>query len=217
MRLELRQMEASMIIEVEGLSCAGKTTQAKILETFFNSMGYSVTIANEPGMTVFGTHLGKVIHSDMPRDSLAEALALLSMEAQLYSEIIMPELVLPNHIILRDGGRGTLLSYLYTNTSLSIESLTRLINSATRNTRMTISIFIDVPPEIALRRLAESSPKRSRSKFDERPKELLKRQRDVLRMLSENHTDWIVVNGVCSPNDVFRQIQHKIKTVTLVS
>ena len=201
-----------MIIEIEGISSAGKTTQAKMLETFFNAVGYSVTLANEPGMTVFGTQLGRVIHSDMPRDNLAETLALLSTEAQLFSQIIIPELALPNHVIIRDGGRATLLSYLYTNTSMSLESLTRLINSATRSIKTTISIFIDVPVEITMRRLSESNGKRVRSKFDEQPKEFFKRQREVLRMLSENHADWIVVNGVCSPIDVFRQIRHKLTT-----
>lgn len=206
-----------MIIEIEGISGAGKTTQAKILETFLTAAGYSITLANEPGMTIFGTQLGKVIHSDMPRDNLAETLTLLAMEAQLFSQIIIPELALPSHAVIRDGGRGTLLSYLYTNTSLSLESLTRLINSATRNAKAAISIFIDVPVEIAVRRLHENNGKRARSKFDEQPKEFLKRQRDVLRMLSENHADWIVVNGVCSPIDVFRQIQHKIRTTTLIT
>lgn len=200
-----------MFFEIEGIAGSGKTTQCEFIKKVLENAHYSVTIANEPDMTQMGTHIRELIRSRIPRDSLTEMFLFLANEAELHSAIIVPELAIPNHIILRDGGLGTFLSYAYLTTRLSIETLTYLFERASKNHHSTETILLDVPPAIATFRLKE---RRVYSKFDVPSENSLKYQRDILKHLASVKPNWLVIDGTHSVTEVCNQILSRIRERT---
>lgn len=202
------QKGGTMFFEIEGIAGSGKTTQCDLIKKVLENAHYSVTIANEPDMTQMGTHLRELLRSRVPRDALTEMFLLLANEAELHSAIIVPELAIPNHIILRDGGMGMFLSYAYLTTRLSIEALTYLFGRASKEHHSTETILLDVPPAIASHRLKE---RRVYSKFDVPSENSLKYQRDVLMHLAAVRSYWSVVDGTHSVTEVCNRILSRIR------
>lgn len=199
-----------MLIEVEGLPCAGKTTQCEFLEAYFRSLrkGITVTVIDNAAITEFGVQLMKLLQSNTPRDCLTEMYSLLALESELYYRIMSLECALPNHIVIRDSGRGTLFSYLYaTNTMVTLEHLWEHLETATNHIAPALSIFLDTPIGVVNRR---NGNKRKQSRYDIASTQFLQRQRKVLQELCEVTPNWVTVNGNDTPLHVFDAIRARI-------
>ncbi len=197
-----------MLIEVEGITGSGKTTQCERMKSILEHAKFTATIVNEPGMTEMGTFIMKAIKSNTPRDKVAELFLSLAVEAELHSQIIIPEHSIPGHLVLRDGGSGSFISYHYLTTQFSLEKLTRLYDQATLGHRSIMTIFLDVPLDVAAKRIKN---RRKESKFDMLPLVFIQRQRDVFMHLSQTLPNWVVVDGTKPAINVRDQILSKIQ------
>ena len=57
-------MERGIFITFEGTDGSGKTTQIEILKTVLEKMGYNCIFTREPGGTLLGEELKKIIKGD---------------------------------------------------------------------------------------------------------------------------------------------------------
>lgn len=201
-----------MLIEIEGISGSGKTEQCERIKGILENAGHTATIANESEeteMTTMGKFLRKTIRSNsLPRDHITEMFLVLAMEAELHSQIIIPEHALPNHLVLRDGGKGAFISYYYLTTRLSIEMLSYLFDRAAAKHRPVFTFVLDVPPDIARLRI---QGRRKESKFDMLKRDFLKHQRDVLVHLADTMPGWVLIDGTRSVADVCDKILSRIR------
>lgn len=177
-----------MFISLEGIPGSGKTTQCEFAKIILENAKCSVTVANEPDMTTMGTLLRELRFGRIQRNKLCELFIALAEEAQLYSEIIIPELAIPNHYILRDGGAGTLLSHYYVTTRLSIEKLIALFNFVSSKHQPIVTLVLDISPEIAEKRLGKRNTHLGSLS-------VLKLQRDVLLRLAKILPNWYIIDG----------------------
>lgn len=200
-----------MLVQIEGINGAGKTTQCERIKDILEHAGRTATIVNEPGMTEMGTFLKKTINSNVPRDKITEMFLFLAVEAELHSQIIIPEHAIPGHLVLRDGGMGFFMSHHYLTTRLTIETLTYLFERASIKHRSVITVLLDIPADVALRRI---DGRRKESKFDMLSRDFLKHQRDVLRHLATIMPNWIVLDGTRTVNDVCDLILSKMRERT---
>ncbi len=200
----------AMFIEFEGISGSGKTTQCELLKPILENVGYSVTIVNEPDMTKMGTTVDSILCSNTPRDRITEMFLFLAKEAELHSQIISLEDRLPNNIIFRDGGRGSFLSYNHINTRLSIQTLERLHDRANAHQIPAVSILLDVPVDVALKRILN---RHKRSRFDVLPRVFLKTQSDILEHLATMLPNWIAVDGSLEEDEVTSKILNKMSKI----
>lgn len=87
-------MERGIFITFEGTDGSGKTTQIEILKTVLEKMGYNCIFTREPGGTLLGEELRKIILSKDFGNMLPETEAMLyaACRAQHVEEVIRPAL-----------------------------------------------------------------------------------------------------------------------------
>jgi dTMP kinase len=182
-----------MLITFEGIEGSGKSTQIALLYDHLISKGYPVIQTREPGGTLFGEALRKVLlQTDMQIFPLSELLVLMAMRAEHVEQVISPALQ-DGKIVLCD--RFVDATYAYQgygrNIDLGIiETLNRLV---TKGVRPNLTILLDVKVETGLRRKAEDAPM---DRFEKENLSFHKLIRDAYVKLSEEDPKrFFVVDG----------------------
>jgi dTMP kinase len=80
-----------LLLSIEGIEGAGKSSQIAAIEKFLQNKGFTVTLLREPGGTVFGEKLRQaILEQTTPLHPLAEALLFAAARTQLLMEKILP-------------------------------------------------------------------------------------------------------------------------------
>ncbi|MCL1982854.1 MAG: dTMP kinase [Clostridiales bacterium] len=87
-------MKTGLFISLEGPDGSGKSTQLTRIKSFLDEKGYSITVTREPGGTVIGEKIRRLVldkeYAEM--DNRAEALLYAAARAQHVTEVIKPAL-----------------------------------------------------------------------------------------------------------------------------
>lgn len=142
-----------MFITFEGVEGCGKTTLLHTLAARFADAGRSVTTAREPGGTATGERIRAIfLEPGIALDPLAEALLINASRAHLMSEVIRPALA-RHEDVLCDRFTDSTLAYQGFGRGLNLETVQRICDAATDGRVPDLTFLIDVPVEIARRRL----------------------------------------------------------------
>lgn len=94
-------MKKGLFITLEGPDGSGKTTQIEKIKDFLIQQGAQVIVTREPGGTIIGEKLRKLIlnpeHTEM--DAMTEALLYAAARAQHVAQVIEPALEKGQHVI----------------------------------------------------------------------------------------------------------------------
>lgn len=94
-------MKKGLFITLEGPDGSGKTTQIEKIKDFLIQQGEQVIVTREPGGTIIGEKLRKLIlnpeHTEM--DAMTEALLYAAARAQHVAQVIEPALEKGQHVI----------------------------------------------------------------------------------------------------------------------
>jgi dTMP kinase len=144
------------LLALEGIDGSGKTTQARALAA---TLGARLT--HEPGATELGVALRRLLLSpEAPPISLrAEALLMAADRAEHVTTVVAPALVAGEWVV-SDRFSGSTLAYQGYGRGLNTAELARLVDWATAGLAPDLSILVDVPVEVAQRRLAATAPDR---------------------------------------------------------
>jgi dTMP kinase len=142
-----------LLITLEGPEGGGKTTQAPRLEQYLRDAGYEVRVYNEPGGTRISEAIRDILlaprHTEMA--AFAELFLFLASRAQLVEESIRPALE-AGQIVLCDRYTDSTLAYQRVATRLSVRELDALNDLATGSLQPDLTLLLDVPAEVGLRR-----------------------------------------------------------------
>ena len=87
-------MKKGKFIVLEGIDNCGKTTQAKMLEKYFQEQGIEVVLAREPGGTQIGEEIREVVLK--PRDKMAnpitQTLLFYAARTEFMDQIVKPNI-----------------------------------------------------------------------------------------------------------------------------
>lgn len=159
------------LITLEGPEGAGKTVLAKRIVEVLTRLGHTVRSTREPGGTLLGERLRAILlelgggAEAAPVDPRADALLFNAARAQLVAEVIRPALEAGEVVVCARFTDST-LAYQGYGAGLPIDELRALAAVATGGLAPDLTILLDVPPEVGLRRKTGASRNRFESSFD---------------------------------------------------
>ena len=147
--------ERGKFITLEGSEGSGKTTAARHLGEWLRSRGQPTVVTREPGGTPLGDEVRRlVLHLRDLSDDLdprADALLYAAARAQHTARVIRPALERGEHVV---SARYLDSSLAYQGAAYGndLEDMWTLQRFATDNLMPDLTVLIDVPVEIGLRR-----------------------------------------------------------------
>jgi dTMP kinase len=197
-----------MFIEIEGIDGAGKSTQCKLLKEWLDLIGKDSIIVKELDSTDFSKQIRNVLIADIMKDAHAEMFLFLSCKCQVFSQLIRPSME-SGKIVIGDRGSGSFISYNSSILGVEKDVLINLLEMCSLGDHPNTTILLDVSVEIAQERIMQ---KDEQTRFDSVSMDILQKQREKFLELSENYSDWVIIDGAKSIQDIHRIIKdHVVK------
>lgn len=196
-----------MILEIEGIDGAGKTTQCELLKAWFEKKGMVALCVKDLESTEFGRQVREMLEMEIFKSKEAELFAFLTCKSQLFSQIISPSIT-EKTIVICDRGVGSFLSY-FEIFGFSHEFLNSAINLATGHVKATLTVLLDVSVEEAQKR---KLAKNTMSRFDRLNREFFKKQSEVFSNLAHQFS-WKRIDGSESIITVHEKIVEEVCTI----
>ncbi|MCF7925660.1 MAG: dTMP kinase [Candidatus Izimaplasma sp.] len=204
---------SGIFITFEGPEGSGKTSVIKAIETFLKHDGYDILTTREPGGIKISEQIRSIILSkeNTDMDPRAEALLFAASRAQHFHQKIAPALA-ENKLILCDRFIDSSLAYQGYARGLGIDEVYDINAFAIDQHLPDATIFIDVRPEIGLKRVFNNS-----RKIDRLDLETLAFHEQVYagyKILADKYSErFYVVNGENPIETVIEDTLQIIKTV----
>jgi dTMP kinase len=185
-----------MLIVLEGIDNAGKTTQANEICSWLMKNGYRSIITHE-----LQTDIGQLTRKYFERNSFSPILKTLLFAADRYERLdgeIIPALK-EGKIVIADRYIYSAIAYRSAE-MLDVQWVEKINKFAPKPD---ISIFIDISPEESIRRAANDKHTYYGMNF------LAKVRKEYLKLVEKD--DLIKINGMTDKSTVCRNIINKIK------
>ena len=192
-------MVAMAFITVEGIEGCGKSTQARQL---VGAWVGPVILTREPGGTEIGRRIRGLLLGNEPAQLCPQAEALLfsADRAQHDAEVIRPNLERGTTVI-SDRYLDSSLAYQGYGRGLSLDALREAATLATGGLKPDVTVLVDVPVEVGLRRVRGRGP---RDRLEAETIDFHERVRaGFLEMAAREPARFLVVDGTGSPKSVF--------------
>ena len=197
-------------ITMEGPDGSGKTTQIQLLEQVLKSQGYKVWVTREPGGTLIGEQIRKIILDvdNEEMDPMTEAILYAAARAQHVKQLIEPALD-QGMIVLCDRFLDSSVAYQGVARGLGMDTIEGINQYATGGLVPDITFFIDMDPVIGLKR------KKNQTELDRLEQETLDFHQKVYKgylALCNRYSDRIYrVFGQDTVENIHQQIWSKLK------
>ena len=148
--------DTGVFIALEGGEGAGKSTQAKLLESWLSGLGHDVVLTREPGGTAVGAALRSILldHETGALSPRTEALVYAADRAEHLDALIRPALTVGS-IVITDRYVDSTLAYQGAGRSLDTTDLEQLAHVATGGLRPHLTIVLDIDPVEGLARAGD--------------------------------------------------------------
>jgi len=190
-----------MLITIEGIDGAGKTTVALKLYEYLKGEKRDVHLLREPGSTEIGEKIRDLLLTyDM--GSVTELLLFESARAELTERLLIPMLK-ENKIVILDRFYDSTTAYQGYGRGLDIDLIEKINLFATRGIKPDLTILLDISPELALERLG------AKDRFEET--EFLKRVREGFLKIAKRNKRIKVINAEDDIDIVFKNVLGVVK------
>jgi dTMP kinase len=148
----------SLFITFEGGEGSGKSTQARLLYRKLHRLSIPVVLVHEPGSTLLGEKLARLLKRDneISISPLTELLLFNAARAQLVSEVMLPSLE-KGMVVVCDRYTDSTVAYQGYGRGLDIKEITALNEAATGGVKPDITFFVDLPVKVGLARKSETT------------------------------------------------------------
>ncbi len=143
---------SGVFIAFEGGEGAGKSTQARCLESHLRAQGYNAVLVREPGSTQLGDYLRAYLVNNEPIVPLAELLLFEAARAQLVEERIRP-LLDDGAVVIADRFAGSTVAYQGHGRGIKLDRIRWLNDFATGRLYPDLTILLSIDPLIGLERV----------------------------------------------------------------
>jgi dTMP kinase len=206
-------------ITFEGIEGCGKTTQIHLLKECLEKRGYTVVTTREPGGTRIGDTIRRILldSNNCDIDIKTELLLYQAARAQHIKDVIRPSLA-QGSIVLCDRFTDATLAYQGYAQDIHQDFIETLNQFATDNLIPDLTVLIDCPVEIGLRRardrMATQHAKDREDRFEEKSLDFHQAVRlGYLQIAENNSSRFFIVDGREDPDSAHRSIQSAVLKV----
>lgn len=202
------QTKTGILIAIEGIDGAGKSTLAHALEQKLTAQNHTVILTKEPGATDLGKQLRAILQTQTtPLDPKAEYLLFAADRAQHFHNLIIPHLQ-KNNIAISDRMADSSLVYQGYGRGLDIAMLHTINSWTMQHINPDIVIYLQVPYATARERILQRNMQLTA--FEKEQEAFLKRLVTGFDELLLNNPRCIVIDGTASPETVATHATEKV-------
>jgi dTMP kinase len=203
----MQQLKRGILVTVEGIDGAGKSTIIKALHAQLVAHGMPTILTKEPGSSPLGMHIRSIVHErTIPVCVKAEFLLFAADRAQHMHDIVIPGLT-TKHLVLSDRMADSSLVYQGYGNGIEL-SFIQTVNQWTMNNVLPdLTIFIKIPVSVAQQRIAA----RGNVSYFEKQSDLLKRVDQGFEEIFARRNNVMRVDGTLSINMIVQNIYMQIK------
>ena len=197
-------------ISFEGIDGSGKSTQIQRLADFLRSLSFDIVITREPGGSVGGEEIRKLLlQGDVDRWSAETEILLFTAARRDHLERIILPAMKDGQIVICD--RFTDSTRMYQGMrGPKLKKLVDMLDKEVIGQDPDLTILIDIDPEIGLRRA--KSRETVEERFEDFGLELQKKMRKGFLNLSKQFSNRIsVIDGHQSEDNVSKEICSLVK------
>lgn len=202
--------QRGLFVAFEGGDGSGKTTQARLLAIWLRDQGFDVVQTREPGATKIGMRL-RAILLDAAHQGLsahAEAMLYAADRAEHVEKVILPALRRGSTVI-SDRYVDSSLAYQGAGRSLDPDDVARINAWATGGLVPDLTVVVDVPPSVGLRRMGSPA-----DRIEAEPLDFHERVRQEFRALAAAAPErYLVVDGTLPQEEIARIVQDRVREI----
>ncbi|MBT9161882.1 MAG: Thymidylate kinase [Dehalococcoidia bacterium] len=182
-----------LFILFEGVEGSGKSTQARALRRRLSASGVPVLLVKEPGSTVIGDKIGRLLkHRETEIHPLTELLLFAVCRAQLVAEVIRPALD-QNYIVISDRYTASTRAYQGYGRGLELQTIETINEIATGGLHPDLIVLLDLEAEEGLRRKGRAS---TSDRFEREEITFHRRVRQgYLEMANADPEHWLLIDA----------------------
>lgn len=141
-----------IFITFEGSEGCGKSTQSRLLYKYLKNKGHKVVYLREPGTTIIGEKIRKIL-LDNKNDSMTcvcETLLYMASRAQAVSEVIKPALK-KGKIVVCDRFLDSTLAYQGYGLGINLSLIEEIGGFVTCGIKPNLTVYLDLPVKEGLK------------------------------------------------------------------
>jgi dTMP kinase len=211
--MPLKQNSLGRLISFEGSEGSGKSTQISRLAAHFQKAKREVVTVREPGGTELGEQIRNIIVHNSKGDEMCaetELLLFAAARAQLVREVIAPALI-AGKIVLSDRYLDSSTVYQGIARNLAADPVAQINHFAIGNVMPNLTVVIDVPTEVSLKRLKQRASDLP-DRMERENVDFYKKVREGYLVLAKGMPErFIVVDGTKSADAIEKKIWSEIK------
>lgn len=196
-----------VFITIEGVEGSGKSTQLLRLSERLRHLGLPVVVSKEPGGTVLGRELRRLLLEQHTSGETwcpeAELLLFYADRAQHLETVIRPSLA-AGKIVLVDRFEDSTRAYQGAN-GVPEASLDRLSELVLRGLKPRLTLLLDMDPEASLQRVEVRNlalgGDYAETRFDEAELDFHRRVRNRFLVIAQNHPNRVALIPARNPVD----------------
>lgn len=192
---------------MEGPEGSGKTSQLRLLTAWLVEQGINPIVSREPGGTRISEGIRALLHDPSHTEMTAETEILLyaASRAQHVAQVIRPALE-AGQLILCDRFYDSTYAYQGYGRGLSLDILRSITAFATQGLVPDLTLYLDVPPDIGLRRRESGGEEMNR--LDRETLAFHQRVREgYLSLMAEEPLRWTCIDATASMDAVQAEIR----------
>jgi dTMP kinase len=196
-------LDTGVFVCFEGGEGSGKSTQSALLREWLQELGYAVLLTFEPGDTVVGRELRRIVLSPETGQlsDRTETLLYAADKSEHVDTVVLPALG-RGDVVITDRYVDSMLAYQGAGRSLVVEEVEHVARWATHDLRPHLTVVLDLDPRHGLSRFA------GRDRIEGESVEFHERVRAaVVAMARADPDHYLVLDARADIDEISTQIQ----------
>ena len=188
--------DTGVFVCFEGGEGSGKSTQSALLREWLQEQGYAVLLTFEPGDTIVGRELRRIVLSPETGQlsDRTETLLYAADKSEHVDTVVLPALH-RGDVVITDRYVDSTLAYQGAGRSLVVDEVEHVARWATHDLRPHLTVVLDLEPEHGLGRFAE------RDRIEGESPEFHRRVRGAFLAMADADPDHYLVLDARRPAD----------------